>query len=74
MKLGNKFQTNILVSLSLIWIIALFVAYPPTSGTTIPTLPLAASQQYKNIFFIASTGLVSVAFFIKGFSQLRKPS
>ena len=74
MKWGNKLQTNILLALCIIWIIALFIAYLPTSGTTTPTFPLAVDQQYKNIFFIASTGFVSVAFFVKGFSQLRKPS
>ena len=73
MKLGKKLQTLILVSLSIIWIVALFLVYFPISGLTTPTFPFGAEYQIKINFFLVSTGLVSAAFFIKGFSLLQKP-
>jgi len=74
MKFGEKLQTNILVTLSLIWIIALFLAYLPTYQLGTPTFPFSVDYQSKIIFFNTSTGLISVAFFMKGFSLMRKPS
>jgi hypothetical protein len=74
LRLGNRLQTTILLSLSLVWIIALFLVYLPISGLVTPTFPLATNYQYAIVFFIISTGLVSAAFFIKGFNLLKKPS
>ena len=74
LKLGKKLQTIALLSLSSLWIIAVFLVYLPISGLVTPTFPFATEYQYKIIFFITSTGLVSVSFFVIGFSLLRKPS
>ena len=73
LKVEKKLQDNILMILSLIWIIALFVTYFPMGESISQNLNFSGDYQNKINFFLASTGLVSFAFFIKSLNLIRKP-